>query len=736
LEDVTSRLNGAFLERVGLFHDLGKATIYFQDYLHRRPMGDPTLSRHSLLGAELFLRYVVRAVDAGTYSIDEAALGYVMIKRHHGGLDNLVDGLSIAADRQLIPIQLASIDWAGLTQWLQARNAEIDSETEPNHTELRVRTGQALKRRATPESAMARFQQALVSFGSLIEADRDSAAGYSPEAFAPADCRFSSSHVHNLRSRLDSGAVDVRLKCERDRLLQAAGIAAATYPPVPGRLWTLTAPTGSGKTLAALEWAFQRRKARVEAGGAHGTIVYALPFTSIIDQTASVLMDMYGAGLDESVLAIHHHQAEPGALSLRGEASVARIWTEGWRADVVCTTFVQVASALFHGTPWDSRRLKNLAGNILILDEVQAIPAHLWEPFAYAIESLTTTFGTDVLLMTATQPALFRHGTASEIAPQDYSSNAVFNRYDVCIDLTTRLSADDLAHNVETAVQEAEVESCLVVLNTIGEALSLFQILSDRPGLSGFNLYHLSTNLRPKDRRAVLDALRVTSCRRTLLISTQVVEAGVDLSFDAIFRALAPVDSIIQAAGRCNRHATGRRGVVRVFELTGDTAIKIYGNVHIDVARSMFGSASLKLAEPGLRGLVRQYYETLTERTSRHKAAQILDAVKMMEFANLRGEAERDCDREKRVLLIEDDTGRIPHYIEVDDSDTQIWLRFRNALEAKDWPEVRRLRNAVAQRVVEVPPRLAHPIDATTGLAHVGRDTAAAVYSTVTGWRR
>ena len=693
------------------------------------------LTRHSLLGAELFLRYAIQAVDSGMYSIEEAALGYVMIKRHHGELDNLADALSITADRQPISIQLASIDWTGLKQWLKTKNVEVNFEAEPNHTKLRVKTLQALKGQLPPDAAMRRFQHALMSFGALIEADRDSAAGYGPETFAAGGRRLSSYHVHNLRARLNIGSTRPELVRERDRLLQAASVAAATNHEAGG-LWTLTAPTGSGKTLAALEWAFRRRMVRAETGGTLSTIVYALPFTSIIDQTASVLADMWGEGLDESVLAVHHHQAEPGALSLRGEGSLAQIWSEGWRADVVCTTFVQVANALFHGTPWDSRRLKNLVGNILILDEVQAIPAHLWRPFAHALGSLATGFGTDVLLMTATQPALFEEDAVTEIAPPDYSTIPDFDRYDVSVDVRSPLQVDDLAGEVEAAIQDQEAVSCLIVLNTIAEALNLFQVLADKPALSRYSLCHLSTNLRPKDRRSVLDAIRAQACRQTILVSTQVVEAGVDLSFDVVFRALAPLDSIIQAAGRCNRHGADKRGQVRVFELSGNSSVRIYGNVHIDVARYLFGRAPQKLKEPELRSFVHEYYRTLIERTSQRKAALILDAVKMMEFANLRGEGMRDIDRDKRVQLIEDDTGRVPHYIETDDSDRELWLSFQNSLQTKNWVAVRRLRNAVSQRIVEVPARLAHAVDDATGLAHIDRDRAPSVYSTVTGWKR
>src|SRR5205823_2212853 len=125
---------------------------------------------------------------------------------------------------------------------------------------------------------------------------------------------------------------------------------AEARAPDSGHLWSLTAPTGAGKTLAALGWALRRREMRIAAGLLPCSIIYALPFTSIIDQNAAVLRRVWEGGEpDESTLAVHHHVAEPGQLSKSGEQSLARSWVEGWRADVVCTTFVQVVNALFHG---------------------------------------------------------------------------------------------------------------------------------------------------------------------------------------------------------------------------------------------------------------------------------------------------------------------------------------------------------------------------------------------------
>lgn len=737
LEDVGSRLTGPALQSVGLFHDAGKGTEYFQDHLYGHNVGDPALSHHSLLGAELFLKFALPAVAEGLLSIEDLGTGYVFIRRHHGALDNIIDGLSVTADRATLTRQLTSLDIPGLVEWLRCRSLKFGGDVLPNHAELRVRLMRALRSIVDAQPAMARFQRALLSFGSLIEADRDAAGGFAENAFHPVGVPFSFDHVQGLRSRLDTSQVAAALAHERERLFNAGASMGTECFDTPARLWTLTAPTGSGKTLAALAWALRRRAARSARGHERCRLIYALPFTSIIDQTVSVLESMYDdSTLDESVLSVHHHQAEPGVMAMRGEDSVARIWTEGWRADVVCTTFVQIANALFHGTAADSRRFKNLTGGILILDEVQAIPVHLWRPFAEALTSLCKNSATDVLLMTATQPELFPRGTATEIAPPDHNPR-VFDRYDLEVNLASQVGLEVVANDVERVLGTDDGQSCLVVLNTVREALEVFERLASRQTLAIPKLLHLSTNLRPKDRRHILDS-RSRPRERVLLISTQVIEAGVDLTFDIVFRALAPLDSIIQASGRCNRHGSGKRGLVYVFEPSGGSAERIYGSVHIDVARSFLGKQPRRFTEPELRGLLAEYYRTLSERTSSRNSELILEAVKMMEFANLRGESVKESDRDKRVLLIEEDGGRVPHYIETDESDAEIWERFRGALDAKDRRAIRRLRSHVAQRIVEVPARfaLSTKADTSTGLVHVPRDAAERVYSSVTGWRR
>jgi CRISPR-associated endonuclease/helicase Cas3 len=347
--------------------------------------------------------------------------------------------------------------------------------------------------------------------------------------------------------------------------------------------------------------------------------------------------------------------------------------------------------------------------------------------------------------MTATQPAIFESSALQNLHPplRELSPGA-FNRYDLYVQITEELTTEDLAERVRAVVAEADGPSCLVIVNTIREALDLFSLVQSVAPLAPQSVFHLSTNLRPKDRKRILE--EIGKCQGTphVLISTQVVEAGVDLSFDVVFRALAPLDAVVQAAGRCNRHGVGRRGRVFLVNTRDRTGHLIYGNTLMGAAQDALKKVAAEgaiLPEPKLQDCVTDYFRFVAGRTENDTHRKIMEAVQMWEFAFLRGEGiEEPKDHAKEVRLIDDRGDTVPHYIELDASDASVWGQFRDAVALSDLNQRRRslrqLWPEVGQRIVEVPKTFADRVEEDTGIVYVSQAVAPQYYDARTGWRR
>lgn len=726
------------LPLAGLCHDLAKATDYFQSYLHGS-RGDLQLKSHAFPSAVIFLSVIGEQNADGERCVERAVL-YQFIRHHHGALDNLLDALSIDhQDRAQLETQLAAIDGAGMTEWLEKRCRRAMGHPAIGDrqfwTKTRVRVRRELERAQDEMGAMRRMQRTLAAFGALIDADRDSAAQIA--SMPPASIEFTESRLSDYRKKIAPAGSEPNVTAARSRVFECAVQHARHQPWQRARLWSLTVPTGTGKTLASLGWALALRDEKQRATGRPCPIIYALPFTSIIDQNADVLASICGADAKQrGAFATHHHLSEYGDQSTREDGTSPRSWVEAWKAEVSCTTFVQVFNALFHGRTSDARRFSRLADGILILDEVQAIPSRLWTVTRLALASLADELGTDVLLVTATQPAIFAAHERREIGPDDQGLWQTFDRYDLEVE-PDEVSLETLAHRLIQDLADEPAPSCLVVLNTVREALKLFDLVGTAPSIRD-RVHHLSTNLRPKDRRPILR--RVTAGASPILISTQVVEAGVDLSFERVFRAWAPMDSIIQAAGRCNRHGAGPRGRVTIVRPEGNTASRIYGPVLMGAASEVLAAG--RIAERNLPDRVRQYFETVAVRISSDRATAVIGAVRQLEFAALRGDDPNgDPRREKQVALIDSPDIGVPHFIDADDDDRQVWERLEATYGISDPRQrcaaLRQIRPEIQQRVVEVPKRdaLGEP-DLETGLVYVPQYQVQRVYSKETGWRR
>lgn len=322
----------------------------------------------------------------------------------------------------------------------------------------------------------------------------------------------------------------------------------------PG-LFTLTIPTGGGKTVASL--AFALRHARING---LRRIIYVIPYTSIIEQNAQVFRDILG---DENVL--EHHSGVLYDIEDEARPENARLAraTENWDMPVVVTTAVQFFESLFANRSSQCRKLHNLAKSVIIFDEAQMLPVPYLRPCVYAIAQLVKDYNASAVLCTATQPALDKmfleflpDRPAVELCPRDIFHQEAFQR--VTFRREGKLSWEAAAEQISGQKQ------ALCIVNSRKSAQRIYSLLDSE------GAFHLSTLMYPAHRKAMLKEIRARlgdglPCR---VVSTSLIEAGVDVDFPAVFREEAGLDSILQAAGRCNREGkrTAEESVVTIFQ--------------------------------------------------------------------------------------------------------------------------------------------------------------------------
>jgi CRISPR-associated endonuclease/helicase Cas3 len=363
------------------------------------------------------------------------------------------------------------------------------------------------------------------------------------------------------------------------------------------QIFSLTVPTGGGKTLSSLAFALDHA---VEHDLRR--VIYTIPFTSIIEQNAKVLQDILGR---EEVLEHHCNYKEsddPEEAAYNRRRGLA---TENWDAPVVVTTNVQFFESLFSNKPSRCRKLHNIARSVIVLDEAQAIPTEYLEPCLAALRELVEHYSCTVVLCTATQPALDDKSNLRMALPdiEEIVTDPI-HLYEALqrtkVSFVGKLSDEELAERLE------DEQQVLCIVSTKPQARSLFEQLQTQDGV-----FHLSTNMYPQHRRRTLEELRKRlkqnkTCR---VISTSLVEAGVDLDFPVVYRAMAGLDSIAQAAGRCNREGKmDALGKVYVFEPERPVRMPW---VKRCASRAAEALRSLPEAEPIGLEVMRRYFELL-----------------------------------------------------------------------------------------------------------------------------
>lgn len=553
----------------GWWHDLGKRRPGFQRYIRQAGSHDAHIERvadrdktHSAAGA-LWAEQHLKARFGARGRLLACVLQYV-IAGHHAGLDNWHGGL---AER------LASEDADTESQEALARAPADDllrpSFELPDLTRLPLRSEHG----SGQPGRFALWVRML--FSALVDADfLDTESFMDP---ARAQSRRGAPDIEALQSVLAAhmerlARSDTQVNRLRALVLQQCRAKAALSPGV----FSLTVPTGGGKTLASLSFALGHAKA-------HGKkrVVMAIPYTSIIEQTAEVFREVF-ASLGEDAVIEHHSNAESDP---ERETARSRLACENWDAPLVVTTNVQLFESLFARKTSRCRKLNRLADSVIVLDEAQLLPVEYLQPIVDVLRYLIQDFGVTLLLCTATQPVLTQQasfdpqrGLRRGLPPATEIIDDVDSLYNALKRVQVHLPADLQAPRAwpELAKELAGHDAVLAIVSRRADAAELFRLV--RAEDPGAQCWHLSALMCPQHRSDVIAELKsALQARRAALsaghpctpirvVSTQLVEAGVDLDFPVVYRALAGLDSVAQAAGRCNREGRlPQPGQVHVF---------------------------------------------------------------------------------------------------------------------------------------------------------------------------
>ncbi len=369
----------------------------------------------------------------------------------------------------------------------------------------------------------------------------------------------------------------------------------------PRQIFSLTVPTGGGKTYSSMAFALHHA-----AQNGLRRVIYAIPFTSIIEQNAAVFKGIFG----RDMVLEHHSNFMENDDSEDDECSLKnRLAMENWDMPIVVTTNVQFFESLFAYKTSRCRKLHNVANSVIVLDEAQAIPIGYLQPCMAVLQELVNNYGCSVVLCTATQPALddtssLRKHALSDIQEIVSSPNRLFAELKrTNITFIGKKTDDELAEALE---QERQA---LCIVSTKPQARTVFERVSDRMGT-----YHLSTNMYPLHRQRVLQEIRdcLAAGKPCRVVSTSLVEAGVDLDFPVVYRAMAGLDSIAQAAGRCNREGRlndqGMLGQVFVFETETMPSMPWLKRC---ITRAREALRSLPDADPFGAEMIRRYFTLL-----------------------------------------------------------------------------------------------------------------------------
>lgn len=611
-------------KQVKLYHDIAKLKNNFQIYI-RDTSNDKLDKNHSLLSAYFFLL---------NSKFDEilTLFGFLAIVSHHGDVVNL---MTLAREANKFFKNQKELE-----QWDEvagaAKNIKIYSGLSTKKDEFLDRAEKLRQYLVLSQYRHKFTYEDFINFKSLysnlIYSDKFEAIFSIPKQESkdiPIDVLESG--IQNLppNEKRDAFRNFVLNNFDKER-----------------KLFTLTAPTGYGKTLTALNFALKFNKSR---------IIYALPFTSIIDQTYDIVAKIYKNS--DILVSKAHHKTTICEENLTKEDRYSKIkfLMESFSGEINVTTLYQLIFALFGNKNKDNVKFNQLKNSVVIIDEAQAIPYNFRKDFILLCEIISQRLGTIFIFMSATMPVI-KSENFKEISNLDY-----FSKQDRYVIKWLDIGGEDRL--LEKICEAASDKNTLVVVNTIKKAQELFTKLRDK-----FSCFCLNGYMYDDHKRATIEAVRCAIDKskvdplasKILLISTQSIEAGVDLDFDIGFREVSPISSIIQTAGRVNRHFGEICGELYVFPEISKFTNLIYGDLYKVSGAILSDLKQKEVRESEILEISNLYFQKISNQLEN---LHIKSEIEKLEFENINQKIEDIMnDNYKQTLIIEPEENFIKNF--------------------------------------------------------------------------
>ncbi|SDW90579.1 CRISPR-associated helicase/endonuclease Cas3 [Tepidimicrobium xylanilyticum] len=655
---------------VGYCHDFGKYTSYFQEYL-LEDKRQPPYHYHSYISS-IWTYYILEKEKANilnnTSIISDWAkysslLGHLAVFFHHDELGSLDVVISEDIFDEFLKVTFSTTDWLDKIKMVEVQSKnilnikdeinayytevlgyEVDIKDFCNNVEDIITSLSRLKDEFINEESNVRLKCCLflqLLFSILVDADKRSAANIN---FIERK-EISEDIVEKYVNTNFTDELVTLLDYIRKDFFKIANEKIDDFD-INQRIYTITSPTGSGKTLTSLSVALKMRKKIKRYKNYTPRIIYSLPYTSIIDQNyqvyEDVLMQLDDFKMSQSAYLLkHHHLSEikykDGGIDKPIDESV--LLTESWESEIIVTTFYQLLHTIIGFKNQYLKKYRQIVGSIIILDEVQNVPGEYWLLVEEVFTRISEYFGCYIILLTATKPLIFTKNQAQEWMPEEKIKEyyTKLNRTEIVRHYPNNengiyFSMDEWMSWFRSIYDERK--SYMLLFNTIDASIKIYNKILEDETFDGVEKFYLSTNITPFERLERINRVDKLLKKKepVILVTTQVVEAGVDLDFDEIVRDLAPIDSIVQAAGRGNRKGEKEAATVHITPIIrgkiSDCTL-VYGNIHTNIAKEMVTGT---MEEKDYYNWIENYFEEKYKSINKDISKKLLDAFKKMLF--------------------------------------------------------------------------------------------------------